>query len=1078
MNPQILSLIKEGRQFAQQDDWQRAQARWEKAIALSGFDVEVLFAAASLLSGGGKIAEAKKFIQKAAESDAAKAAAFAAQTGLDRWEQLQDAIGAVQLSGLSLQIAGKDGNVEQLAFTSGNLANILSAAGSLEASLIHYSNAANYYRQIGDMEWAAMMTSSEGAILTDLQRYPEAKEKHDQAIKIAAENGKAAAVLFALLNLGSLYGGLNLFEESKAIHREALRIAWENRLVEEVGKSAGRLALDLRNLGLSGLEEATQLKNKAFQAYQEKAYDWAIFGLKYAASLIDAKMEPIELAEFYHALSDIEFSAHQTEEAAVHLQESRKLARAANQKDKLAAYAAGLSRLFLAQGKLTEAADACDEAIAAAGGDGTEESLLAALGNRGIVALRRDELTLAESLFLRQYKRSKKTGLQKHASNAANSLGAVNEKMGAFQAAEKWFELGIEESEDYKWPAGLNSLVNIAILQNRRGEIEKAISSYLDALALAIRNDNFDQLFDVALNLGMLYAQNEQVDKARPYLEQAAEWNKELKAPNKGALIDMNEGFLLKSEGKGKEALKKFQDAFYFFKTTDWKKAAKCALEAAALLMELGRLEESLQQVLPAVQLFEQRMDKLADYDAWRIHREEEQCFQLFTELTWRASDPKLALLAAERSRGRAFRLALRRQEAGHRTRAFDNMQILRQAALEGILSGKAKGAKKEYVDQFIRVLGGGARDPKELTISESWIRQKAKELDLTFIVYAKGYSDQLYAWVINGEKIEAIVIDLSALGGLSHLKQLIKTLRKRLGIPDRGARSARHKKTKDPDDILIQLYTLLIDPLSGFLPKEEEKRLCFVPWGPLFEIPFCALLDKEGRYLVDRYASFVVPSLYFFASRKEKAGKEALVIGDPIPTSKSHFGKLPRLPYSAEEARRVAELYQTKALLGLEADKEKVLERIASATTVHFAAHGLLDESYPLRSAIALSATEKDAGLLYAADLKKLSLKSQLVVLSACSSALGNITGDGVLGLCREFLTAGADAVLASIWAVGDRSSSVHMTYFHQNLQKMPAVEALRAAQLATRAQFEGVSHWAAFVLWGWGTNENERIK
>jgi len=95
--------------------------------------------------------------------------------------------------------------------------------------------------------------------------------------------------------------------------------------------------------------------------------------------------------------------------------------------------------------------------------------------------------------------------------------------------------------------------------------------------------------------------------------------------------------------------------------------------------------------------------------------------------------------------------------------------------------------------------------------------------------------------------------------------------------------------------------------------------------------------------------------------------------------------------------------------------------------------------------------------------------LKNRLVVLSACSSALGNITGDGVLGLCREFLTAGTDSIVASIWAVGDRSSAFHMTHFHKALTEKTAIEALREAQLATKQEFDNVSQWGAYGLWGW---------
>lgn len=1017
---------------------------------------------------GEKLAHTKKLIEQIAAGDPKQAAGIAAQMGLDQWEQYQNLAGALQLSALSLKIAGADENIEQLAYTSGNLGNIVSAAGSLEASLIHYDNAAKYYAQIDDVEWQSMMLSSAGGVLKDLGRYEEAREKLEEAIRIATENNHVTGRILGLLNLGSLYGALRQFDKSREIHQKALRIAWGIRHPDYFRKSAGNLALDLRNLQLPGTGEAEEAIALAIEAYRQKQYDWAIFGLKHAALLVDAKQAPIFLADIYHTLSNIEFSVSEMEGALAHLQEARKLAAEAQDYAALASYCAGLSHLFLQQSKLKEAAEACDEAIVAAGRSQAHESLATALGNRGIVALKQYQLSLAEKLFKRQYQLAKEKGFANQVANAANSLGAVYEKLGDMTAAEKWWDISIKESDDFRQPAGLRSLLNKAVLQRRRGAREEAISTYQDVLAKAIGAEDFDLLFDVVLNLGMLYAKTDEPEKAKAYLEQARNWTQDGRDLRRKALVDLNEAFLHKQLNQPAEALEKFAAAHAFFKDSDWENAATCAVEAAGLLMEAGRLEEAMAYMLPAAEQYERRMQNLSDYDAWRIHRDEEFCFRVFQELTLKLYGPEAALLASERSRGRAFRLALRRREAGHRTRAFENKQILNQAALEGILSGQAKGLKKEYVDRFVQVLSG-AKDPLELNLELSWIQAWAKKLDTMLVVYGRGYAGQLYAWVIDEQALHFTPIDLSLVGGLEGLENEIMALRKKLGIPERGAGAVRREQQKDPKAGLQKLYAVLIGPLAKWLPEGEGARICFVPWGPLFEVPFCALMDMDGRYLVDRYASFVIPTLYFFSSRRETNGEGALVIGNPVSTQDSSFGSLSPLPFAEEEARQVAALYGTQPLIGTEALKEIVLDRLPRVAVAHIAAHGLFDEIYPLRSAVALTRTEENNGFLYAADLRGMNLNSRLVVLSACSSALGNITGDGVLGLCREFLTAGADSLLASLWAVGDRSSAFHMTNFHQRLGEEPAIEALREAQLATRKNYEDVAQWGAYVLWGW---------
>lgn len=1068
MDQRILLLLKEGQAFARQSDWQNALVKWNEAIDASENPLDVQSWVATLLAGYGQLGAAKAQLEAMADADPTRAAAAAAQIGLNLWEENRDWQGALQLMALSLKIAGAHNNIQQLAFTSGNLGNIVSAAGSLEASLIHYGNAAKYYLQLGDTEWASMMWSSAGGVLKDLERFAEAEEMITRAKELAAQNGHDNALTLALLNLGSIYGVQEKFYQSQAVHLEALRIAWQNRQAEYVQKSAGNLALDLRNLRLSGMEEATELTRMAIETFRQKQYDWAIFGLKYAALLVDRALEPIGLADIFHTLSNIEFTVGEMEGATVHLQEACQIARDVQNDGKLAVYGADLSRLYLEAGKLKEAAAACDEAIAAASKSDAREALTAALGNRGIVAFRRDELNLAEQLFRRQYLLAKAQDLAAQCANAANALGAVYRTLGDLTAADTWFDRAIEESDNYQWPAGRRALGNKAILLRQRGEAAKAIDTFQDALIQSIGAEDADGVFDVLLNLGMLYAQQNQPDQAKAYFDQAREWSALAKDPRKDALLAMNEAYRSQQAGQTAVALEQFQQANDYFRDSDWENYARCSVEIADLLRKSEKPEEALQQILPAVRLYEQRMDRVSDYDAWRLHRKEEHCFQVLMELMLQIHGPERALLAAERTRGRAFRLALRRQEAGHRTRAFDYMQILRQTALEGVISGRTEGLEKAYIDRLVQVLSG-AKDPQEFDLNEAWIKRQAGQMQTTIVVYAKDHAEALYAWVIDAQVVRFTPIDLGPAGGLAGLTEKIRVLRKALGIPERGARRRAGAEGKDSAAILAQLYQLLIAPVAAWLPDGEGGRICFVPWGPLFEIPFCALIDEHENYLVEKFASFVAPTLYFFGSQREENGKGALIVGDPLAVQTSSYGELAPLPFAETEARQVAAIYQVEPVLGAEATKGRIRRDLPDAGVVHFAAHGLLNEIYPLRSAVALTQTEEDDGLLYAADLKTLSLNSRLVVLSACATALGAISGDGVLGLCREFLTAGTDSVVASLWAVGDRSSAFHMAHFHRELREKPAVEALRAAQLATKESFDSVAQWGAYVLWGW---------
>jgi CHAT domain-containing protein len=143
----------------------------------------------------------------------------------------------------------------------------------------------------------------------------------------------------------------------------------------------------------------------------------------------------------------------------------------------------------------------------------------------------------------------------------------------------------------------------------------------------------------------------------------------------------------------------------------------------------------------------------------------------------------------------------------------------------------------------------------------------------------------------------------------------------------------------------------------------------------------------------------------------------------------------------------------------------------------VHFATHGLLNSKHPSLSGLVLSLVDEHGrpqnGFLELEDIYNLKLSAELVVLSACETALGKeISGEGLVGLTRGFMYAGAPRVMASLWRVDDVATSELMASFYEGLlrKRLPASEALRQAQVDMwkRKQWAGANYWAAFVLQG----------
>lgn len=281
------------------------------------------------------------------------------------------------------------------------------------------------------------------------------------------------------------------------------------------------------------------------------------------------------------------------------------------------------------------------------------------------------------------------------------------------------------------------------------------------------------------------------------------------------------------------------------------------------------------------------------------------------------------------------------------------------------------------------------------------------------------------------------------------------------------------------PRQDLEKLYDLLIRPA---LKELGGENLVFVPDGPLFAVPFPALIDSTtGRYLIEDRTVAVSPStaVTLASFRRDrtlprKGPIGALVVGDPA-FDRSRFSE-PRLPGAAEEGVRVAAIYPGARLLtGPEATPSRFLAALAEGPgIVHLAAHALSNRKTPLVSTLLLAPEEESPGALYAHELMGLPLQgTRLAVLSACRSAgESGVEGAGLSGFVRPFLDAGVPAVVASLWQVEDRDTLRLFTVFHERFRAGDgAPEALRAAQLAllkTAGESASPSAWAAFESFG----------
>jgi CHAT domain-containing protein len=358
-------------------------------------------------------------------------------------------------------------------------------------------------------------------------------------------------------------------------------------------------------------------------------------------------------------------------------------------------------------------------------------------------------------------------------------------------------------------------------------------------------------------------------------------------------------------------------------------------------------------------------------------------------------------------------------------------------------------------------------------------IRQIAKAQNATLVEYAIASSESLYIWVIKptGE----ISFRSTPLEPKQGIPQLVA--RGRSEIKVRGGRSDIPKIARaNITDVtppatssnLAKLHQVLIDPIAADLPTDPNQRVIFLPQGELFLLPFAALRDAQGKYLIERHTIAIAPSIQTLNLTRTQAAQSfaqgrSVVVGDP--TMPSFEGEvLPPLPGARQEAIAIGEILKTTPLLGAQATKATVLEQLRTASTVHFATHGLLDTiKGDMPGAIALAPSGTDNGLLSASEIFDLKLRANLVVLSACDTGRGAINGDGVIGLSRSLIASGVPSVVVSLWAVDDNSTRVFMSDFYRNRQtNSNKAQALRQAMLNTMKQYPNPRDWAAFTIVG----------
>ena len=546
-------------------------------------------------------------------------------------------------------------------------------------------------------------------------------------------------------------------------------------------------------------------------------------------------------------------------------------------------------------------------------------------------------------------------------------------------------------------------------------------------------------------NLGAVYRSLGQYRQAIDYYQQALSIKRIIGDPAGEGTTLNNLGVVYDLLGQYDQAINYYQQALAISREIDELESEGNTLHNIGLmLIDKGRYGEAEEKLFAAIAIWKNlRIELIDDRDRVSLFETQINTYQNLQQVLVVQGRSQKALEIAEQGRAQSLVQLL----AERRSPQLEPIQKLPPLTLQDIQSMAAQ--------------------------------QKATLVEYSIIPQ----DGQLYIWVIQPSgQIDFRQVPLKSLESLA---KLVVDTRSAIGVRSNIVFVPIEPEADDePSPLLRELEQLLIEPIADLLPTDPDARVIFMPQGPLFLVPFPALRNAEGKYLIERHTILTSPSIQTLQlTRKQhqqlqqSARKQVLVLGNPkMPlttrdTQQPLESPLRPLPGAEQEAEEIASVFSTtKAITGAQGTKATIVARMLSSRIIHLATHGLLDERQGLGSAIALAPSGDDSGWLTADEIFNMELQAELVVLSACNTGRGKITGEGVIGLSRSFISAGVPSLVVSLWSVPDAPTAELMTQFYKNLEgkKMDKARALRQAMLTTMDKHPHPRQWAAFTLIG----------
>jgi CHAT domain-containing protein/Tfp pilus assembly protein PilF len=671
-----------------------------------------------------------------------------------------------------------------------------------------------------------------------------------------------------------------------------------------------------------------------------------------------------------------------------------------------------------------------------------------------------------------------------------SNLGAIHYTQGDLQQSLDAFERALalrKRGGDRRGEA--NTMEKIAVLRHAFGQDDEAVAAF--QAALKIDREVGDHLEEAVAtsNLGNVYmAEGRYADAVRCFDEAIhlqEQWGKSKDWSNDMA----GKGVALTDAGRYDEAASAFETALEAQRSIGNRRGqAETLTRQAALQLARGRAQDGAEKASEgariAGEIGEKRSRAQALYQLARCQRALGRGPEALAAIGE-------AISLSETIRGGVADYDLRASYFSSIRDQYDlKINVLMQTGDVAGAFEAAEASRARSLLELIRNRLPESAAPESGVVSLEDI-QKELDADTVALEYSLG-RDASYVFILTSDSIHAI-----ALAGRPRIETAARALYAKW--------SARQDSAVDCETI----SRLLITPVKASLGR---NRIVVVPDGALAYIPFGALYGSPGHRLIedrDVVSAVSLSTVKLLRNRTKSrppAPKLIAIFADPVFTREDPrvrgteantsaangaelqrsaddvgLGKLERLTSTRREAAAIAALAPEKLrwqAIDFDANRAAVVGgKLSDFRIVHFATHGLMNSRDPRLSGLVFSLVDRagrtQEGFLRADDAFNLKLGADLVVLSACQTALGKeLRGEGLLGLARAFMYAGAPRVLATLWRVADSATAELMTYFYEGLLKdrLPAADALRRAKLRLMRNplHAAPYYWAGYTLQG----------